>query len=134
MSHVDSCSDNEMNLIALHQKPHYLVGRPLAQPDTVIVYLQYLTYFLKGKDAFGNKVDAFNKTFGRQLGVLKDQLINNRLIEFPGNDIGSCSPGNNNLSPVIPDLGSKIPVFFLFIGRTGAEKQFPRLTKIYGGA
>ena len=80
VSHIDPRPDNEVDLITLHKKLYYLVGWSLAEPHTVIVSLQDLIYFLKGKDAFGNKVDTFYKAFGRQLRILKDKLVNNCLV------------------------------------------------------
>jgi hypothetical protein len=66
-----------MNLITFHQKSDNFVGRSFSQLNTVVIGFQYLIYFLESQDAFSNEIYPFKEAFGWQLGIFKNQFINN---------------------------------------------------------
>jgi len=48
MGYIDSCADQEIDLVALHYHLYDLVSRPLSQTDTVFVTLDKLCHLLQG--------------------------------------------------------------------------------------
>ena len=102
MSDIDSCSDNEVDLITFHNKSYYLISRSFTQPDTIIVCFQYFIYLLKSKNSFSHKVNSLKKTFRRQFRVFENQFVNNGSVQLSSNYIGSGSSAKNYFSNISP--------------------------------